>query len=230
MLLLKAAASTAASRRTPNRESAEILHRLLTGRNAVPGSSFGSSAEKRKREPTNGKIPKNGISPESDERAVPRRVGPTSVATRGPLAKAWQFVLGTVHPKAIWRRWFGRDHTTPHALSVNPVTASVTDPPAGRLVLKARIEQSSPTSAESEKAPPGGSRAGRSARRARLVLRRTAKGSPGQHRLATLHTAGPESPGHTFRLQPHPKELGRWQIHGDDRARIKRAMKSGSRV
>jgi hypothetical protein len=44
-------------------------------------------------------------------------------------------------------------------------------------------------------------------------------------RWATLHTAGPESPGYAFRLTAHPTQPGRWRAHPKDWKRITGLMK-----
>lgn len=41
------------------------------------------------------------------------------------------------------------------------------------------------------------------------------------YRLATIHTAGPETPGHTVRMAQHPEKPGVWRIHPEDRERIR---------
>lgn len=45
-----------------------------------------------------------------------------------------------------------------------------------------------------------------------------------QHRYATIHTGGPDSPGHAVRLQPHPQKAGVWQLHPDDKERVRHLM------
>lgn len=37
------------------------------------------------------------------------------------------------------------------------------------------------------------------------------------HRFITVHQGGPETPGHTARMVPHPSAPGRWQVHEADR-------------
>jgi len=45
---------------------------------------------------------------------------------------------------------------------------------------------------------------------------RTRRSAPG-HRFITVHQGGPETPGHTARMVPHPSAPGRWQVHEGDR-------------
>mgnify|MGYP005867657491 CR=1 FL=1 len=37
------------------------------------------------------------------------------------------------------------------------------------------------------------------------------------HRYVTVHTGGPDSPGHTVRMVPHPERPGEWTVHEADR-------------
>ncbi|HVM95133.1 MAG TPA: zeta toxin family protein, partial [Candidatus Acidoferrales bacterium] len=62
---------------------------------------------------------------------------------------------------------------------------------------------------------------------ARLKLkgfRRPGQQQPPAHRLATLHSAGPDSPGRTFRIQPGDKP-GAWNIHPDDQRTVAGGLK-----
>jgi mannose-6-phosphate isomerase-like protein (cupin superfamily) len=59
--------------------------------------------------------------------------------------------------------------------------------------------------------------------RAAVPAARPANAAPPAHQLATLHTGGPETPGHTIRLRRHPDQPGRWILHTGDRAKAKTA-------
>lgn len=43
------------------------------------------------------------------------------------------------------------------------------------------------------------------------------------HRFATIHTGGPETPGHAVRITPHPSRPGVWQVHPNDREKAQQA-------
>jgi len=45
-----------------------------------------------------------------------------------------------------------------------------------------------------------------------------------QQRYATVHIAGPESPGHTVRLASHREKPGVWTIHPEDRERVRKVL------
>ncbi len=47
-----------------------------------------------------------------------------------------------------------------------------------------------------------------------------------EHRYATLHTDGPDSPGHAVRLVRHAEKPGSWRVHPEDRKRAMAALRS----
>lgn len=48
------------------------------------------------------------------------------------------------------------------------------------------------------------------------------------HRYVTVHTGGPDTPGHTVRMVPHPEKPGEWAVHEADREQA-RALFGGKK-
>lgn len=105
----------------------------------------------------------------------------------------------------------------------------------GRLVIKSLVKEHQRIDPRTGKVETVGPYTDKRIARAKLTLgrRRGAKqntpaaakrGGDGGHRFATIHTAGPDSPGHTVRLTPHPEKSGTWSPHPDDMPQVRRAL------
>lgn len=105
----------------------------------------------------------------------------------------------------------------------------------GRLVIKSLVKEHQRIDPRTGKVETVGPYTDKRVARAKLTLgrRRGARQNPppsskqggdGGHRYATIHTAGPDSPGHTIRLSPNAGKPGTWSPHPDDMPKVRRAL------
>lgn len=107
----------------------------------------------------------------------------------------------------------------------------------GRLVLKSFVKEHQRIDPRTGKVETVGPYSDKRGAKPRLTIGRArgrAQASPAaagggaaaDYRYATLHTGGPDSPGHAIRLERHPERPGVWRPHSDDMKRAQQALSS----
>lgn len=106
----------------------------------------------------------------------------------------------------------------------------------GRLVLKSFVKEHQRIDKRTGKVETVGPYTDKRVARTKLTLGRR-RGAPQPqggvggdndapgYRYATLHTAGPDSPGHAIRLERNPERPGAWRPHADDMKRAQQAIR-----